>query len=112
LFDAGSVGAFGPRRCGYIQHVEAYLILALGKVRLAELSSRQLTAVFAEIAVGRTPGGKPRSGATVHRIRVTLRAALNAAGHEHLDRRQHRLGPCLVFLKRRQRLRSVPMAQS
>ena len=63
----------------YTQHVEAYLIPAVGTVRLAELTSRQLTAVFAEIAAGRTPGGKPRSGATVHRIRATLRAALNAA---------------------------------
>jgi Phage integrase, N-terminal SAM-like domain len=63
----------------YTHHVEAYLIPTIGNLRLAEVTSRHLTAMFAELAAGNTPAGRPRSAATLQRIRATLRAAYNAA---------------------------------
>lgn len=68
----------------YTHHVEAYLIPGIGTLRLAELTSRHLTALFTELAAGTTPAGNPRSAATLHRIRATLRAAYNAAMRDGL----------------------------
>lgn len=68
----------------YTQHVETYLIPALGDIRLANLTSRQITAAFAELATGHTPTGHIRFAATLQRVRATLRAALNAAIREGL----------------------------
>ncbi len=63
----------------YTVHVEKFLIPAIGGLKLAEVTGRHLTSVFAELAAGTTPTGQPRSVATVQRIRATLRAAFNAA---------------------------------
>ncbi|MEV8517421.1 hypothetical protein [Dactylosporangium sp. NPDC051484] len=63
----------------YTQHVETHLIPTIGGLRLAEVTSRHLTAMFAELAATPTPTGQPRSAATLQRIRATLRAAYNAA---------------------------------
>jgi integrase len=66
----------------YTHHVETHLIPAIGEVKLAALTSRHLTAMFAELAAGTTPIGQPRTAATLQRIRATLRAAYNAAIRE------------------------------
>ncbi|WP_344501120.1 tyrosine-type recombinase/integrase [Dactylosporangium maewongense] len=63
----------------YTQHVEQYLIPHLGKLRLAEITVRHLTAMFADLAKQTTRTGKPLAPATLHRIQATLRGALNAA---------------------------------
>ena len=52
--------------------------------RLAEVTSRHLAAMFAELAAGTTPADQPGSRATLQRIRATFRAAYNAAIREGL----------------------------
>jgi site-specific recombinase XerD len=66
----------------YTHHVETHLIPAIGEAKLAALTSRHLTAMFAELAAGTTPTGQPRTAATLQRIRAALRAAYNAAIRE------------------------------
>ncbi|MGI5180116.1 tyrosine-type recombinase/integrase [Dactylosporangium sp. CA-152071] len=63
----------------YTQHVEQYLIPHLGKLRLADVTVRHLTAMFTELAKQTTRTGEPLAPATLHRICATLRGALNAA---------------------------------
>ena len=63
----------------YTVHVETFLIPAIGDLRLSEVTSRHLAAMFADLAAGTTPSGRPRSPGTLQRIRATLRAAFNAA---------------------------------
>ena len=60
----------------YTQHVEQYLIPHLGKLRLAEITVRHLTAMFAELAKQATRSGEPLAPATLHRIQATLRGAI------------------------------------
>jgi hypothetical protein len=66
----------------YTCHVRTFLNPAIGHLRLAEVTSRHLTAMFADLAAGMTAAGHPRSPSTVQRIRATLRAAYNAAIRE------------------------------
>jgi integrase len=66
----------------YAQHINSYLIPYLGQVRLSDLTSRQLTAMFADLQTRTTRHGRPLSPATLQRIRATLRTALNAAIRE------------------------------
>ncbi|MET7419138.1 type II toxin-antitoxin system prevent-host-death family antitoxin [Dactylosporangium sp. NPDC005555] len=63
----------------YTQHIEHYLIPHLGKLRLAEVTVRHLTVMFADLAKHTTRSGEPLAPATLHRIQATLRGALNAA---------------------------------
>jgi len=56
----------------------------LGKIRLADLTSREVTAMFAAIAAGPNRRGQPYAAGTLQRIRATLRAALNGAIREGL----------------------------
>ena len=63
----------------YTHHVDAYLIPAIGRLRLTEVTTRHLTAMFAELAAAPTPTGRLKTPATLRRIRATLRAAYNAA---------------------------------
>ncbi|MFG1611091.1 tyrosine recombinase XerC [Actinoplanes sp. NPDC049265] len=63
----------------YTRHVEMHLIPAIGTMKLADVTSRHLTAMFAELARNTTPAGQPRSAGTLQRVRATLRAAYNAA---------------------------------
>ena len=63
----------------YTDHVERHLIPGLGRIHLADLTGRDVTAPFAELAATPTRTGTPPMSATLHRIRATLRAALNAA---------------------------------
>ncbi len=68
-------------RTGY---VEQFLIPHLGHVRLADLTVRQLAAAFAQIALARNRFGQLHTPSTLHHVRTTLRAALNAAIREGL----------------------------
>jgi hypothetical protein len=64
----------------YTQHIEQYLISHLGRLRLAEITVRHLTAMFADLAKQTTRTGEPLAPTTLHRICATLRGALNVAG--------------------------------
>ncbi|MET7418224.1 hypothetical protein [Dactylosporangium sp. NPDC005555] len=63
----------------YTQHIEQYLIPHLGRLRLADVTVRHLTGMFADLAKQTTRSGQPLAPATLHRICATLRGALNAA---------------------------------
>jgi integrase len=67
----------------YARHVEKDLIPTIGHLRLAEVTGRHLTAMFAELA-NSPDTGLPRTASTMQRIRATLRAAYNAAIREGL----------------------------
>ncbi len=64
---------------GYRGHVHLYLAPYLGRVMLADLSVGQVQAMFTAIVRQHQALGAPVSPATLHRIRATLRAALNVA---------------------------------
>jgi len=70
----------------YAEHVERHLIPYLGDVRLGELTGRHVTTMFAALASTDTRYGRPPTPATLHRIRATLRSALNAAIRDGLLR--------------------------
>ncbi|WP_432903915.1 site-specific integrase [Micromonospora matsumotoense] len=63
----------------YTDHVEHQLIPHLGRHRLTDLTNLHVTATFADIAVTPNRHGRPPTPSTLHRIRATLRSALNAA---------------------------------
>ncbi|GAA2401223.1 hypothetical protein GCM10010404_68770 [Nonomuraea africana] len=71
-------------RKSYADHVRLYLIPYLGRIELAELASRDMARMFAALAGRRNRYGEPIASSTLHRIRATLRAALNAAIREGL----------------------------
>src|SRR6266571_3406172 len=71
-------------RSSHTGYIEQFLIPHLGKVRLAELTSRTLNAAFTEIGRTRNRFGQPHSACTLAHVRATLRAALNAAVREGL----------------------------
>jgi hypothetical protein len=64
---------------GYAAHVRLYLEPYLGRVLLAELSAAHVQAMFTAVIRQHQAAGSPVTAATLHRIRATLRAALNAA---------------------------------
>jgi len=68
----------------YRGHCDRYLIPALGRLSLAELSGRRLQSCFDLLARRRTRNGTPLAAASVDRIRATLRSALNTAVREDL----------------------------
>jgi integrase len=68
----------------YRNHVVHYLIPHLGQYTLAGLRPGHIEAMFSAIAAGRTRSGTPTSAATLHRIRATLRRALNMAIRDRL----------------------------
>jgi len=70
----------------YRSHIDRYLVPALGSIRLAELSSRDIARMFAVLAATHNRHGRVYSAAMLQRIRATLRAALNAAIREGLIR--------------------------
>src|SRR5207244_4546901 len=65
-------------------HVDAHLIPHLGRLQLSELTGRHVAAMFRALATADTGRGRPPTPGTLHRIRATLRAALNAAVREGL----------------------------
>jgi integrase len=68
----------------YQHHVDAYLIPHLGQLQLDELTGRQVAAMFRALTAANSGRGRPPTPGTLHRIRATLRAALNAAVREGL----------------------------
>src|SRR6266540_1085140 len=70
----------------YTEHVERHLIPHLSRIRLGELTGRDVTAMFAALIAMETRYGRPMTPATLHRIRATLRSALNAAIRDGLLR--------------------------
>jgi hypothetical protein len=70
----------------YQIHVENHLIPHLGRVRLSDLAGRHITDMITTIAATENRYGRAPSPSTLHRIRATLRSALNAAVREGLLR--------------------------
>jgi integrase len=70
----------------YTEHVERHLIPHLGRIRLGELTGRDVAAMFATLTTTATRYGRPVTPSTLHRIRATLRSALNAAIRDGLLR--------------------------
>ncbi|XVQ09346.1 tyrosine-type recombinase/integrase [Spirillospora sp. CA-255316] len=75
---AGCTGAASTIR-NYASHVRRYLDPYLGQTLLTELSAPRVQKAFAAMARHRNTWGAPLTGSTLHRIRATLRTALNAA---------------------------------
>ncbi|GGS76916.1 site-specific integrase [Nonomuraea spiralis] len=73
-------GALRPStRQGYATHIHLYLIPRLGRIRLHQLTSRDVNELLAVLASRPSPTGRRLSPATMVRIHATLRTALNAA---------------------------------
>ncbi len=70
----------------YTEHVDRHLIPHLGRLRLGELTGRDVTAMFTALAATDNRYGRLPTPSTLHRIRATLRSALNAAIRERLIR--------------------------
>jgi hypothetical protein len=68
----------------YQHHVDAHLIPHLGRLQMDELTGRHVAAMFRALAAADTGRGRPPTPGTLHRIRATLRAALNAAVRDGL----------------------------
>jgi integrase len=81
---AGRLSLRPSARKAYRQHLDCYLIPAIGQVPLAMLTAADLRAMLAGISRKRGAAGTPVSAATLTRIRATIRAALNAAIREGL----------------------------
>jgi len=62
--------------------VEKFLIPHLGRICLADLTSRRLNAGFAQIGTTTNRAGRPQSASCLQHLRTTLRAALNLAVRE------------------------------
>src|SRR3954451_3538302 len=70
----------------YTEHVERHLVPHLGRIRLGELTGRDVSAMFAALAGTDNRYGRAPTPSTLHRIRATLRSALNAAIRDGLIR--------------------------
>jgi site-specific recombinase XerC len=68
----------------YRHYVHTYLIPYLGALPLDALTTEQVQAMFTDIAGHRNHRGRPVSVTTLHRLRATLRRALNIAIREQL----------------------------
>jgi integrase len=70
----------------YEIHVERHLIPRLGRIRLSDLAGRHITDMITAIGSTKNRYGRTPTPSTLHRIRATLRSALNAAVREGLLR--------------------------
>lgn len=70
----------------YTEHVQRHLIPHLGRIPLGELTGRQVADMITALAHAATRYGRPLTPSTLHRIRATLRSALNAAIRDGLLR--------------------------
>jgi hypothetical protein len=70
----------------YTDHVERVLVPRLGRIRLGELTARQVRAMFVELAATVNRSGRALAPSTLHRVRATLRSAMNGAIREGLIR--------------------------
>ncbi|WUI06181.1 site-specific integrase [Micromonospora sp. NBC_00421] len=71
-------------RMHYTHDVERFLIPHIGQLILGDLSARQLTAAFGQIAATRNRSGQLQSPCTLQHVHTTLRAALTGAVREGL----------------------------
>ena len=71
-------------RVSYQEHIDRFLIPHLGEAVVEELTPARVQRAFEGIAEHVTPRGERVAGATVQRVRATLRAALNTAVRERL----------------------------
>jgi len=81
---AGRLSLRPSTRRAYRQHLDCYLIPAIGQIPLALLTAADLRGMLAGISRQRGAAGLPVSAATLTRVRATIRAALNAAIREGL----------------------------
>jgi integrase len=65
-------------------HVERHLLPHLGGLLLSELAGRHITDMITTLAATNNRYGRAPTPSTLHRIRATLRSALNAAVREGL----------------------------
>ncbi len=66
--------------------MERRLIPPLGRIRLSDLTGRHITDMITAIGAATNWYGRTPSPSTLHRIRATLRSALNVAIREGLLR--------------------------
>ncbi|MFI6162931.1 tyrosine recombinase XerC [Micromonospora haikouensis] len=71
-------------RMHYTHDVERFLIPHIGHLILGDLSARQLTAAFGQIAATRNRSGQLQRPCTLQHVHTTLRAALTGAVREGL----------------------------
>jgi hypothetical protein len=92
----------GRRQAGPVPH----LVPGLGRIRLAELTGRDVAVLFTALSETPARHGRPLTPSSLHRIRATLRAALNAAIREgllqdnparHIEQRTPRRPPAQVW---------------
>src|SRR2546423_12465659 len=77
---AGRGGLAESTRVSYTEHINVYIIPALGSIPLAELTIKDLNDFYLALARRRTRlRGSTLSAGTVTRVHATLRAGLNAA---------------------------------
>jgi integrase len=70
----------------YEVHVERHLIPHLGRIRLSDLVGRHVTEMITAVGAATNRYRRTPTPSTLHRIRATLRSALNAAIREGLLR--------------------------
>ena len=70
----------------YQAHVEQHLIPHLGRIRLSDLTGHHIAEMVTILAATKNRYGRTPTPSTLHRIRATLRSALNAAIREGLLR--------------------------
>ena len=68
----------------YSYRAKTYLIPALGRVRLRDLTAEHLDSLYTDLARGKSPSGKPLSPVTIGRIHATARVALQRAARKGL----------------------------
>jgi integrase len=93
----------------YRIHVNYYLIPHLGQHTLTELRPRDIEAMFTTIAAQPLRSGGKRKATTLHRIRATLRRALNMAIRDQLIQSNPAR---LVIMPRAQRHRPLPWTKA
>ncbi|WP_449061374.1 site-specific integrase [Planomonospora algeriensis] len=71
-------------RRSYEDHLRIHLLPHLGRIRLSELTGRDVARMFTALAARRNRYGLPIATSTLERVRATLRTALNAAVREGL----------------------------
>lgn len=71
-------------RMHYTHDVERFLIPHIGQLILGDLSARQLTVAFGQIAATRNRSGQLQSPCTLQHVHTTLRAALTGSVREGL----------------------------
>ncbi|GGK40726.1 hypothetical protein GCM10010124_36960 [Pilimelia terevasa] len=71
-------------RMNYAGDIRRFLIPHLGAVNLGDLTTRQISVAFSQVAEAHNRFGKPHSACTLAHLRSTLRAALNTAIREGL----------------------------